>query len=63
MAKGIPFLENEDLWAWAIAMRRLQAPMIFNLQDWGLVRERLPETVIGQGSGIVDCGVDRVRTP
>jgi hypothetical protein len=63
MAKGIPFLENEDLWAWAIAMRRLQAPMIFNRQDWGLVRERLPETVIGQGSGIVDCGVDRVRTP
>ncbi len=46
IAKGIPFLENEDLWTWALAMRRLQAPMIFNREDWGMVSEQLPETVI-----------------
>ena len=30
---------------WAVQMRRLDAPMIFNHEDWGLEAFDLPETV------------------
>jgi hypothetical protein len=45
-AKGIPFVEDNDLWTWALQMRRLQAPIIFNLDDWGFANDLLPETTM-----------------
>lgn len=43
-AKGIPILDNEDVLHWGAQMRRLNAPMIFNHEDWGLADLRLEET-------------------
>jgi hypothetical protein len=45
-AKGISFLENEDVLAMAAQMRRWGAPMIFNHEDWGLAAFPLKETVV-----------------
>lgn len=35
-AKGIPVLDNEEVLRWAAQMRRLNSPMVFNHDDWGL---------------------------
>jgi FkbM family methyltransferase len=43
-AKGIPVLDNEDVLQWGAQMRRLNSPMIFNREDWGLTECALPET-------------------
>jgi len=43
-AKGIPVLDNEDVLRWGAQMRRLNSPMIFNHEDWGLGELDLPET-------------------
>jgi FkbM family methyltransferase len=44
-AKGIPVLENEEVLRWGAQMRRLNSPMIFNHEDWGLGKLSLAETV------------------
>ncbi len=45
--KGIQSVSYEDL-AWSFGqMRSLHAPVIFNLDDWGLARTELSETVPG----------------
>jgi hypothetical protein len=42
--RGIQFIGNDDL-VWLITqMRSLRAPVIFNLPDWGLVEQDLPES-------------------
>lgn len=46
--KGIPFLENEDVWTWGVQMRWLQCPIIFNRDSWGFANEDLPETIVDQ---------------
>ncbi len=42
----IPRLTNEQFDAWAVQMRRERRSMIFNDENWGLVNENLPETVV-----------------
>jgi hypothetical protein len=43
-AKGIPCVDDREVFGWALQMRRLQAPMIFNGEDWGLASLDLQET-------------------
>jgi len=43
-ARGIPILDNEDVLQWGAQMRRLNSPMIFNHEDWGLASLSLDET-------------------
>ena len=42
-AKGLPWLDYEDVLHWARIMNRFDAPMIFNHHDWGLAGESLEE--------------------
>jgi len=42
-ARGVPWLEYEDLAAWTVQMRRLDCPMIFNQEGWGLGKLELRE--------------------
>ncbi|MGA3188292.1 MAG: hypothetical protein ABSF22_14395 [Bryobacteraceae bacterium] len=42
--KGVPWLHHTDVIRWAADMKRLQAPIIFNREDWGLGLEDLKET-------------------
>lgn len=44
-AKGIPILDNEDVLQWGAWMRRLNSPMIFNHEDWGLSNVGFQETL------------------
>jgi hypothetical protein len=45
-AKGLKFVDNEEVLMWTAQMGKLAAPMIFNHEDWGLDGIDLPETVI-----------------
>jgi hypothetical protein len=44
-AKGIPILDNEDVLQWGAQMRRLNSPMIFSHENWGLADVSFDETV------------------
>jgi len=44
--KGLPFIDNELVLTWAAQMRSLNAPMIFNHEDWGLAGSDLEEVTI-----------------
>jgi len=46
-ARGLEFVDNEEVLIWTAQMGRLAAPMIFNHEDWGLDGVELPETVLG----------------
>jgi hypothetical protein len=46
-ARGLQFVDNEEVLIWTAQMGRLGAPMIFNHEDWGLDGVDLPETVLG----------------
>jgi len=46
-AKGIPILDNEDVLQWGAQMRRLNSPMIFSHEDWGLADVDFVETTPG----------------
>jgi hypothetical protein len=48
-AKGLSFLDNEEILIWAAQMNRLNSPMIFNHDNWGMEGIELKETVIGPG--------------
>jgi hypothetical protein len=43
-AKGLSFVSYQDLVGWAAHMRRLDCPMIFNHEDWGLAEFVLKES-------------------
>jgi len=43
-AKGIPILDNEEVLQWGAQMRRLNSPIIFNHEDWGLANIDFQET-------------------
>ncbi len=43
-ARGLSFIDNEEVLVWAAQMSRLNAPMIFNHENWGLVEFDLKET-------------------
>jgi hypothetical protein len=45
-AKGLSFLDNEEVLVWAAQMKRLNSPMIFNHEDWGLAGYDLKETIL-----------------
>jgi hypothetical protein len=45
-AKGLKFVDNEEVLIWTAQMGRLGAPMIFNHEDWGLNSVELSETVL-----------------
>jgi hypothetical protein len=45
-ARGLSFVDNEEVLLWAAQMSRLNAPMIFNHENWGLVEFDLKETVL-----------------
>lgn len=45
-AKGLFWVENQEVIGWATQMQRLEAPMIFNREDWGLADADLRETVL-----------------
>jgi hypothetical protein len=45
-AKGLSFVDNEEVLMWTAQMCRLNAPMIFNHEDWGLEGFDLKETVL-----------------
>lgn len=45
-AKGISWLEYQELVVWAEQMRRFRAPIIFNRENWGLVDLDLLETTL-----------------
>src|SRR5579863_6613693 len=44
--KGLPFIDYQEVTSWAVQMRRLNSPMIFNRENWGLADLELPETVL-----------------
>jgi len=54
-AKGIPVLDNEEVLRWGAQMRRLNSPMIFNHEDWGLGNLVLTETAPQPG---LPAGID-----
>lgn len=43
-AKGLSWLNYEEVLQWARIMRRFNAPMIFNHDDWGMAADELKET-------------------
>ena len=45
-ARGLSFVDNEEVLGWAAQMNRLNAPMIFNHENWGLAGCDLKETVL-----------------
>ncbi len=42
--KRIPYIEYQELVGWAVQMRKLNCPIIFNRENWGLGELDLPET-------------------
>jgi len=42
--KGIPFLANDDVLRWAAQMNRLDTPIIFNHENWGMADVDLKQT-------------------
>jgi len=45
-ARGLSFVDNEEVLVWASQMNRLHSPMIFNHETWGLADHKLHETVL-----------------
>jgi len=45
-AKGLSFVDNEEVLGWAAQMSRLKAPMIFNHENWGMAEFDMKETVL-----------------
>jgi hypothetical protein len=45
-AKGLSFVDNEEVLGWAAQMNRLNSPMIFNHENWGMLEFELKETVL-----------------
>ena len=45
-ARGVSWVDNEDVLLWTAQMGRLNSPMIFNHEDWGLSGFDLKETVL-----------------
>jgi hypothetical protein len=45
-ARGLSFVDNEEVLVWAAQMNRLNSPMVFNHENWGLAEYDLKETVL-----------------
>jgi len=48
-AKGLSWLDYEQVMDWAAQMRRLARPMIFNAEDWGFAGVELAERGVSSG--------------
>jgi hypothetical protein len=44
-AKGVPWLDWEQVLAWAAEMERFRTTMVFNREGWGLGTDHLPEAL------------------
>jgi hypothetical protein len=51
-AKGVSFVPYDDVVGWAAQMRRLNRPIIFNQENWGLAEFELPEQRPLPASGV-----------
>ena len=61
-AKRIPVLDNDDVLQWGAQMRRLNSPMIFNHENWGLSELELQETVpVHAGRQVLDPARLRIK--
>lgn len=56
--EGIPWLHYHEVRRWALVMQRLQTPMIFNPENWGLADLDLREAVVVPG---YRCGLAVAR--
>lgn len=45
-AKGLPVIDYREVVDWAAQMRRLNSPMIFKRENWGLAELDLGETIL-----------------
>jgi hypothetical protein len=45
-ARGLSFVDNEEVLVWAAQMKRLNSPMVFNHENWGMAESELKETVL-----------------
>jgi hypothetical protein len=43
-ASGIEYLENDEVLRWAAQMNRLETPILFNHENWGMADVELKET-------------------
>jgi hypothetical protein len=43
-ASGIEYLENDEVLRWAAQMNRLETPILFNHENWGMADAELKET-------------------
>jgi hypothetical protein len=50
-ARGLSFVDNEEILVWASQMNRLKSPMIFNHENWGLADYELRETMLTGAAG------------
>lgn len=51
-AKGLPVIDDREVVGWAAQMRRLDSPMIFNRENWGLADLDLRETILSANHGL-----------
>jgi len=51
-AKGLEFVDYQEVTSWAAQMRRLNSPMIFNRRNWGLADLELRETVLSASTSV-----------
>jgi hypothetical protein len=51
-AKGMGWVDYQELVGWAAQMRRLRSPMIFNRENWGLADFELPEMRLTERSSV-----------
>jgi hypothetical protein len=56
-AKGIPLLGFDRVIRWGIQMRKMNRPLLFNREDWGLANETLREFILMGGTWQVSTAV------
>jgi hypothetical protein len=55
-ARGLSFVDNEEVLVWASQMNRFNSPMIFNHENWGMADCELKETVLAGKEGSRQAG-------
>jgi hypothetical protein len=59
-ARGLSFVDNEEVLVWAAQMNRLNSPMIFNHGNWGLVEFDLKETVLPENEANLPLSIQKM---
>jgi len=54
-ARGLTFISYQEVVTWAAQMRRLNCPMIFNHENWGLAEFDLKESIQASGQATESC--------